>query len=1250
MLTRLGYYADKILEMGWLAVAVFVPLFFNVYSSRVFEPDKISLLRSLVLVMTAAWIVKLLEGGYSAITQRSTDSASVSILNGAGRAKAAAPVDGAARAGLPSWLGVLRVPMLVPIAVYALVYLVSSIFTVTPDATIWGSYQRLQGTYSQYSYIMLALLVVANMRTRVQFERLINFMLLTSVPVALYGIIQAFRLDPLPWAGDTATRVASSMGNAIFVAAWLIMVAPFAAYRLFTGLSATITARTAAAQVAQVAVEPLAPLTEAERRRQLRLRPADLPSYGWAAITAGLGVILIQLFLFFLALRVEAGLPFPDASMWWVLPLALVVFYSGCWALEWLGNHRDDPRLSSLVLPIVGVSLFFASTLALVFTWSVERVGAQNQEHLEARIGIDGGGLLWVLFFMLLWGTVGAGAYALAASERTSGDTTPDRGIMRMFLNLGYGILFLSHVACIYLTQSRGPWLGFGASFVAFAVGMWLVGRRSGIRWMARIGGSVTAVSFALVLFVAALNVPGSPLQSLDKAPVIGRGIERLSTLTQTDIGTGKVRELIWKGATDLILSNPARTIIGWGPEAMYVAYNPFYPPELAQVELRNATPDRSHNVEFDHMVTTGIVGLLAYYFMVGSFFFLGVKALKRAGNIRDQLLLIALISAMAAHFVEIQTGIQIAATWSYFYLFIAMLVVFAYFLNPYLRVAESSAEAATLATAAVPSVVGVAREVVVPVESAEPVAAGRSGPRGGAGTVVAQSGNGRGANGSTATSVGGKGKAIPAQQSATRSGANGGGSMSARSGAGQSSDARRRQQAQAARLYNNSPDEWVKNPAMIVLYVILGVGALALAFFWNESGVQADTLYKQGQSYDNAQRWPEAIHFYQDAIKLQPNQDYYYLFLGRSWLEFAKQATQEQQFNMRLLAEAGNQPSAANAYQPNEDKDPKVKATNDAARVKEQLYRLGQSERILNQAHSLNPLNTDHYANLGRLYLWWGSPVPNGGGDPSKLPMAVQQMEMASQRTPGNAQIRDELAVAYSYNGQFTKAIDTLRYSQTNIDPTFARTPFIAAQLLQERVSVVRTALAAGKPLPTEGETDYGKLAVDMGKAYSDTVKLDPGTFVDENFKGRIEALISASQPLTVTTATTSLSPATLRNVLTDTVGLALRNSLPVQEKSLADYLRSQGGYSGTGDVVPADVLQKLYADPKWAAVKTEGGAKEWLDPNVATLTHNASLINYALGYVYGRTGHAGEPNTSYNRALALEPTSPLVTQEIQK
>src|SRR5439155_2235004 len=43
-------------------------------------------------------------------------------------------------------------------------------------------------------------------------------------------------------------------------------------------------------------------------------------------------------------------------------------------------------------------------------------------------------------------------------------------------------------------------------------------------------------------------------------------------------------------------------------------------------------------------------------------------------------------MSAMAAHFIEIQTGIQIASTWTYFYLIIGMMVAFGYFITGYLR------------------------------------------------------------------------------------------------------------------------------------------------------------------------------------------------------------------------------------------------------------------------------------------------------------------------------------------------------------------------------------------------------------------------------------------------------------------------------------------------------------------------------------------------------------------------------------
>jgi tetratricopeptide (TPR) repeat protein/O-antigen ligase len=1203
--------------MGWLAAALIAPLFFNVYSSRVFEPDKISTVRSVVLIMLVAWIVKLFETG------RQAASASPATTR-AGRTGAASQA--VVETVAPSWFGFLRVPMVAAILVYALAYLISTIFSVTQEATIWGSYQRLQGTYSQYSYMMLGIMVLANMRTRAQFERLVNFMLLTSLPVALYGLLQAARLDPLPWAGDTATRVASSMGNAIFVAAWLIMVVPFTIYRLFLGVSGALAAR----HEAQTATQ-----AEQDRRgRQVRrTRIQETGGYGWAVVANGTGVIISALMVLYMTLKMMAGMPFPDARTWWLFPLALAVFYGAIWAVEWIGSRRDDP-IQRTLLPAVGVAVFVTSFVALTFNWSL------SQTTLGMQVGFEVTGFLWGLFTFLLWASITAGVYALSMSERAEGYESADRGIIRSSLNVAYGLLLVVQLICIYLTQSRGPWLGLGMGLVAFAVAMWLTGRRRGVRWMARIGGVASAIVLVGALFVAVLNIPGSPLKGLDSLPVVGRGIERLSTLTRTEDGTGKVRSLIWRGATNLILSDPARTVIGWGPESMYVAYNRFYPAELAQVELRNATPDRSHNVEFDQLVTMGVVGLLAYYFLVGSFFFYAIRILKRAAGTRDQLIAIGLISAIAAHFVEIQTGIQIASTWTYFYLIIGMMVAFGYYMTTYLRRPEAAAEVA------VPSPNGAASEAEEAEETPEAVVAGARPVAVGAGagarsTVTAQvSGNGRGGPGGQTPQKRGRASTQPKQgqqgQQARSSGQTG------RSGQGSQAGKRAALPPYSAGGRTGVANAWVRNPVMLVVYGAALLVALLAVFRVNAATVQADTLFKQAQAYDNAQRYfrqidrstntvyPGSIGFYEDALSLQPNQDYYYLFLGRAWLEAAKQAMTEPSGNART----------GEAYSTDPGKEQEVQTKRKA----EELYRLQRSEEILKQASRLSPINTDHYANLGRLYLHWSNPA--GGNDPSKAPLAVQYMHEAVTRTPGNAQLWYEYGVALARNGQYGEAMDALVHAQRDVDPTFADVPFVRGQLTQERAANVKALLQAGQALPTDGETDYGKLVLDAGRAYSDTIGLDVKRFSDSNPQPKLDFLLSAGTPFTNTNST--VPQAQLANVLTDTVGTALTNAVDKAEGELASRLREMGAIAeGTAEPVPAATLQQLWADERYAS----GGdvARNWSDPSVQPTAQKGSAAHYLRGLIYSRTGDLARAREELERALALFPSNTTATEALQ-
>ena len=73
------------------------------------------------------------------------------------------------------------------------------------------------------SYIVIFWMILMTMRRREQLERIVTVIVITSLPIAFYGLIQHANKDPLPWGGDVTQRVAANMGNAIFVAAYLIM-------------------------------------------------------------------------------------------------------------------------------------------------------------------------------------------------------------------------------------------------------------------------------------------------------------------------------------------------------------------------------------------------------------------------------------------------------------------------------------------------------------------------------------------------------------------------------------------------------------------------------------------------------------------------------------------------------------------------------------------------------------------------------------------------------------------------------------------------------------------------------------------------------------------------------------------------------------------------------------------------------------------------------------------------------------------
>ncbi len=200
MTARFARICDGILEAGWLAAIILAPLFFNTFSSRIFEPDRISLVRSLALVILAAWLVRV------ALQPR--------------------PID---RPGLKAFL---RSPWIWPVFFLVASLLLSTLLSIAPRASWLGSYQRLQGAFSMAAYLAIFAALLANLRQRAQVERLFTTLVLTSLPITLYGLLQRFNLDPIQWGGDVSIRITSTLGNSIFIAAYLIMVFPLTVLRI----------------------------------------------------------------------------------------------------------------------------------------------------------------------------------------------------------------------------------------------------------------------------------------------------------------------------------------------------------------------------------------------------------------------------------------------------------------------------------------------------------------------------------------------------------------------------------------------------------------------------------------------------------------------------------------------------------------------------------------------------------------------------------------------------------------------------------------------------------------------------------------------------------------------------------------------------------------------------------------------------------------------------------------------------------
>jgi tetratricopeptide (TPR) repeat protein len=943
MPSRLSRYCEGIMEAAWLAAVILIPVFFNVFSSRIFEPDKIAILRSLALLILGSWVVKTLALG----------GIKWNVLH---------PAEGES-----TFKTLMQVPMLLPILGLVVVYLISTAFSLVPRTSLLGSYQRLQGTYTTFSYLIVFAAMAAQIRRRQQVERLITTVILASLPVALYGILQRYKLDPIPWGGDVSTRIAANMGNSIFVAAYLIMVFPFTIARILFSFREILN------DTGRIPVQfvraTLYVFIAAVQLIALYMSGSRGPVLGWMG---GMAFIAFLMTIFWR----KRWMAFSMVGLILVIAAFLGVFNIPNGPLEGL---KDSSLIGRF-----GLLLDAESNSALVRQYIWE--GAAKLVSIHPPLQYPDGSTDRFNFLRPLLGYGPESMYvaynefyipALGSVERRN--ASPDRSHNETWDSMvTTGVLGLLVYIALY------------TSVFYF-----------GLKWLGLLGNRRRRILFFRLYFAGGL--------------------------------IGLVGLSVWRGIEYAGVGLPFGLFIGL---MFFVAFAALFP-------------------EYQEP--------------------------KSSGETARFITMMVLMAAIGGHFLEINFGIAIAVTNLYFWMDVALLLLLGYVLpryNAYQEAASVQSSPAGRAASASPrerdnkkkraqrraglhgsvdrpawlneALVGAFILAVLLVALGFDYVTNNQGGQT-ASAILGSSLTALRRSGGVTTSYG-----ILLLLATSWLGA---GALLASEGEGAASiDTWTKSfsvivgvalliglifmlshasylASLAGRTAANLNDvisqiqayEGILTRFYVMVFILVfggaaflpaatteairaanwmpvGVGAVVLLVvfyltsYTNLQVIQADIAFKLADSFTQSGQWPVAIAIYDRANQLAPSEDYYYLFLGRAYLEEA-----------RTLSDTSQ---------------------------RDQLIQ--QAESDLKKAQSINPLNTDHTANLARLFSLWASLTSDATLKQQRAQTSSEYFQKAVTLSPQNSRLWDEWALLYmNILNQPDQALQRLNHS-LQVDPTY--------------------------------------------------------------------------------------------------------------------------------------------------------------------------------------------------------------------
>jgi O-antigen ligase len=225
---------------------------------------------------------------------------------------------------------------------------------------------------------------------------------------------------------------------------------------------------------------------------------------------------------------------------------------------------------------------------------------------------------------------------------------------------LRYILVLILQIICLFLTLARGAWLSFLGGCLVF---LGLLAHR----WRS---WTLLAISIAVLVtgswLFASMNGVGLPRQATN-APQ-----ESEPSFSELRMASVDRRLMIWRSTLDLI---PARWLLGYGPETYVGVFSSHCPPG-SLYQGTDIVVDDPHNLILDQLMAAGMVGLLAFGWVVMRFYRITFNAFNHGTDRYREATAAAVLSSVTAFLIQAQLNPDVIVLVALFWLTLALGIV----------------------------------------------------------------------------------------------------------------------------------------------------------------------------------------------------------------------------------------------------------------------------------------------------------------------------------------------------------------------------------------------------------------------------------------------------------------------------------------------------------------------------------------------------------------------------------------------